>query len=99
VPLVEDESKKAVIRQIFGDQIHPIVLDFMLLLVDKRRIMFLDDICIAFQGLLRQLKQIALAEITSAIALNDDQEEAIKAKVRAMTGAQSVELAVWSNPN
>jgi F-type H+-transporting ATPase subunit delta len=98
VPLVEDEAKKAAIRQIFGDQVHAIVHDFMLLLVDKRRIMFLDDICIAFQGLLRQLKQIALAEITSAIALSEAQEEAIKNKVKTMTGAQSVELSVSVKP-
>ncbi|AFY70565.1 ATP synthase subunit delta [Thalassoporum mexicanum PCC 7367] len=98
VPLAKDEAKKEVIQQVFGDQVHPIMLNFMLLMVDKRRIMFLDEVGVAFQGLLRQLRQISLAEITSAIELSEEQAESIRNKVKAMTGAQSVELEVSVKP-
>ncbi|NJK54386.1 MAG: hypothetical protein HC936_19365 [Leptolyngbyaceae cyanobacterium SU_3_3] len=47
------------------------------MLVDRRRIGFLEGICRQYQSLLRKLKQTVLAEVTSAIDLSDDQKHTI----------------------
>lgn len=99
VPLVKDNSKKDVVRQVFEAQVHPVMLHFLQLLVDRRRIFFLEAICLQFQAVLRQMKQVALAEVISAVELNESQEETLRRKVQEITSAHSVELAIKVNPD
>lgn len=98
-PLTKAEAKKGVLRQIGGDQIHPYVLNFLLLLVDRRRIVFLQEILKQFQALQRKLKQIVLAEVTSAVELTEAQQHTVREKVVAMTGAREVELETRIDPD
>jgi F-type H+-transporting ATPase subunit delta len=64
------------------------------LLVDRRRILFLAGICQQYLAMLRKLNQTVLAEVTSAVELNEDQQQAVKDRVKAMTNANQVELEV-----
>lgn len=91
-PLAKLDAKKAVLNQIFGESVHPFTKNFLMLLVDRRRVMFLDGICKQYQVIYRKLKQVVLAEVVSAVDLNDAQKDAIRDKVKAMTNASSVEL-------
>ncbi|MBD2593939.1 F0F1 ATP synthase subunit delta [Nostoc spongiaeforme FACHB-130] len=91
-PFIVPDTKKAVISQVVGGGGNPYLRNFLLLLVDKRRIFFLDQILKQYLALLRQLNQTVLAEVTSAVALSPEQEEAIKQKVIAITNARQVEL-------
>ncbi|MBD2182310.1 ATP synthase F1 subunit delta [Aerosakkonema funiforme] len=91
-PIIEAEAKKAVLQQLVGEQVHPYTMNILKLLVDRRRIMFLQGICEHFQDLLRQIKQTALAEVTSAVELSEAQRQAIVERVKALSGAQQVEL-------
>lgn len=91
-PVVRLESKKAVLQQTLGDRVHPFTRSFLMILVDRRRIFFLEGICKKFQDLLRQLNQTVLAEVTSAVSLSETQQQTIRERVMAMMGAQQVEL-------
>ncbi|MBD1906051.1 ATP synthase F1 subunit delta [Funiculus sociatus GB2-A5] len=97
-PVLSAENKKAVLRQIAGDGLHPTILNFLMLLVDRRRIIFVGGVLQHFQALLRKLNQTVLAEVTSAVELNDAQRQAISEKVKAISGAHQVELATKLNP-
>ena len=90
-PFIQSESKKAVINQILGDG-NSYLRNFLLLLVDRRRISMLEPICQEYLALLRQLNQAVLAEVISAVPLSEEQQQAVQAKVIAMTKARSVEL-------
>ncbi len=98
-PLVGDDAKKAVLRQVVSDQVHPYMLNFLMLLVDRRRIAFLDGICQRYQVRLRKLKKTVLAEVTSAIALTEAQIAVVREKIIAMTGASEVELQLAIDPD
>jgi F-type H+-transporting ATPase subunit delta len=98
-PLFEPEVKKAIIKQIAGDQLHPYTLNFLLLLADKGRILFLKEIGEQFRTLLRQLSQTVLAEVTSAIELTDAQKETNRQKVASLTQARQVELETQVDPD
>jgi len=91
-PFMKPETKKAVLRQLVSDRVHPVMQNFLQLLVDRGRSLFLPGICKQYQSLVRQLRQIVLAEVTSAVELNDGQLEAVRQKVTALTGATQVEL-------
>jgi F-type H+-transporting ATPase subunit delta len=92
-PFVKPEAKKAVLNQVFGSQVDGTVLKFLGLLVDRRRAMYLEAICAQYQALVRQARNIILAEVISATELNDGQRQAVIDKVKSMTGATQVELA------
>jgi F-type H+-transporting ATPase subunit delta len=92
-PFIQPDRKKAVISQILGDGVNPYLRNFLLLLVDKRRIFFLEAILEQYLALLRQLNQTVLAEVTSAVPLTEAQQQAVIDKVLTITNARQVELA------
>ena len=98
-PVVKEEDKKAVLRQISGDQLHPYIMNFLMLLVDRRRIRFLQGILKQFQTQLRELKQTVVAEVISAVELTDAQRQSVSEKVKAMTSANQVELDTKIDPD
>jgi F-type H+-transporting ATPase subunit delta len=98
-PIVDTEAKKAVLQQILGDQVHPYLRNFLMILVDRRRILFLEQIGKHYQTILRKLNQTVLAEVTSTVDLTEAQQQAIREKVTAMTGAHQVELETHLDPD
>jgi F-type H+-transporting ATPase subunit delta len=99
VPLVKSNVKKSVIAEVFGSRIHPFLQSFLMVLVDRRRGNFLEPICLQFQALLRELNQVAFAEIISAVTLNELQQRTLEQKVLEVTSARSVQLSIVVNPD
>lgn len=97
-PIVEAGVKKAVLRQVAGEQLHPFTLNFLLVLVDRGRILFVEDVLKQFQNLLRQLRKTILAEVTSAVELTGEQQDAIRQRVLGMTQADQAELDLRVDP-
>lgn len=91
-PFVSISDKKAVLGRVVGDNVNPYMRNFLMLLVDRRRIILLEGICQQYLALLRQLNQTVLAEVTSAVELTEEQKQAVRDKVIAMTNARQVEL-------
>lgn len=98
-PLIKGESKKAVLRQVTEGRVQGIFYNFLMLLVDRRRIFLLEAVCEKFQAMVRDLRNTVLAEVTSTIDLNEAQQEAVKQKVQQMTNASSVELEMKIDPD
>jgi F-type H+-transporting ATPase subunit delta len=98
-PFISADTKKTVLRQVFGSNVHHLTENFLMLLVDRRRIMFLSGICKQYQALLRKLNQIELAQVTSTVELTEAQQEQIKQRVKALTGAHQVELETTLDPD
>jgi F-type H+-transporting ATPase subunit delta len=91
-PFINAEDKKAVIGRVVGDSVNPSIRNFLMLLVDRRRIILLEGICHQYLALLRQLNQTVLAEVTSAVELNEAQQQSVRDKVISMTNARQVEI-------
>ncbi|MEM7770167.1 MAG: ATP synthase F1 subunit delta [Cyanobacteria bacterium P01_E01_bin.6] len=91
-PLVSDESKKSLLRKSVSEHLHPYTFNFLMILIDRKRMSLLKNICSKYQDIYRKLNKIALAEVVSAVPLSDDQQEAVRQKVIQITGAHSVEL-------
>jgi F-type H+-transporting ATPase subunit delta len=94
-----ENAKKGVLQQIAGDELHPLFVNFLKLLVDRGRIPFLEAILNQYQQLLRKLNKTVLAEVTAAVDLSDAQKANLAEKVKVMTGAEQVELEVTLDPD
>ena len=97
-PVIKNEDKKNVLKQVMGDA-NPYLINFMMLLVDKRRIIFLESIVDQYLSLLRKLNQTVLADVTSATELNDEQKGKIVDKVKQIVEARDVELKTTVDPS
>lgn len=98
-PLIKGESKKAVIRQVTEGRVEAVFSNFLMLLVDRRRIFLLESVCRQFQAMVRELRNTVLAEVTSTIELNEAQQETVKQKVQSMTNANAIELEMKVDPD
>lgn len=91
-PFIQPENKKNLLKQLLGEGVNPYLRNFILLLVDRRRISFLEAILQQYVNLLRELNQTVLAEVTSAVPLTDAQLQTVKEKVLSITKAREVEI-------
>ncbi|MEM9542391.1 MAG: ATP synthase F1 subunit delta [Cyanobacteria bacterium P01_E01_bin.42] len=98
-PIIEDENKKAVLRRIMGDGTDGQLINFLMLLVDKRRIVFLEQVVAEYLALLRELNQTVLAEVISARPLNEQQRRSVEQRVQALSNARGVELKTEIDPD
>ncbi|MEO0406947.1 MAG: ATP synthase F1 subunit delta [Cyanobacteria bacterium P01_A01_bin.135] len=96
-PLIKGEVKKSVLGRAAED-LDPYTRNFLMLLIDKGRVYFLDDICAEYQARVRERNGTVLAEVTSAIPLSDEQKESVRQKVLAFADANQVELETTVDP-
>jgi F-type H+-transporting ATPase subunit delta len=98
-PVIKEEAKKSVLSQILGSEVHPFLANFIQLLIDKRRIQFLEPVGQQFLALARGITNTVLAEVSSATELNDAQRQTVIDKVKTLTGANVVELKTSVKPD
>ena len=92
-PLVARTLKKNAIKDILGNLISANTLNFLLLLVDRNRINFLEGIAQKFFELYYKEESIAIVRITSAISLSDEQESKLVENLRTIIDVKTVQLA------
>lgn len=98
-PVVDADAKKGVLRRVLGEGSNPYLSNFLMLLVDKRRVALVDKILEQFLALLRELNKTALAEVTAAKELSEEQKQQIVDRVKAMAGTDSVEIKTAVDPD
>tara|TARA_B100000965_G_C19145053_1_gene563353 strand:- start:71 stop:613 length:543 start_codon:yes stop_codon:yes gene_type:complete len=91
-PILEKESKKSIIVQLFSEKINPSLLNLLKLLADRQRIGIIIPILERFLELYRENSNIALATVTSAVELSDQQKDLITQKISAIAGTERLEL-------
>ena len=85
-PLVPGVAKKETIARLFGSELHEVVKNFLLLLVDKRREAALPAILREYTTLANAARNIVVAAVTTVLPLSADQEQALSAKLSDITG-------------
>ena len=84
-PVLEVGSKKAALEKLFGDQLTPSFINLLKLLADRQRIGFLDAVLERLLELYREQRNIALATVTSASTLDDEQQAELLKKTTGIT--------------
>ena len=93
-PTVTKKAKRSVIVDILSDQISETTLKFLLLLIDRGRIEVLDNITQIFLALSYKQGSIEIAKIISSVQLSAQQQKDIAEKLKIMTGAKQIKLAL-----
>jgi len=82
-PQVPTQEKKALLRKVLSDQVEPVLLDFMELLLDKDRMIHIADIQEEFQTLVERHNGLQRATVVTAVSLPADLEEQLVARLEA----------------
>jgi len=97
-PVLEVEAKKAALEKLFGKEVTPSFLNLLKLLADRQRIGFLDSVLERLLELYREQRNIALATVTSASALNEEQQSDLIQKVQSIAGTDNLEIDLKIDP-
>jgi F-type H+-transporting ATPase subunit delta len=97
-PLITREAKKGVLKDVLGEQIGEKTLTFLMLLVDRNRIAYLDSIAYKFVELSYNEESIEIAKVTSSVRLSSEQQKGIATKLKDITGAKQIKLALKVDP-
>ena len=85
-PLVSDTRKNSVADEAFGDRVTAASLNFLKLLIRKRREELFEECAREFRVLLAIHANTADAEVSSAVPLTVDQTDRLTEKLQALTG-------------
>lgn len=97
-PEVDAERKKAVIGAL-ADEVHPLTLNFLRVLIDRRRLQELPEVAEALRDRVDRAERRLEVEAVTALPLPPDLRERIVARVREQTGAAEVELTESVDPD
>ena len=98
-PILEKELKKKILIQLFSDKINHSLLNLLKLLADRQRIGILVPILERFLEIYRENSNIALATVTSAVELSDEQKDLITQKIISIAGTEKLELVTKTDPS
>lgn len=85
-PQIQPEDKKQVLLRLLKDQVSPMMMNFLLLLVDKRRIVLLEAINDCYQELSNKVQGIIVADVTTAYELKAELRSRLSSKLESVTG-------------
>ena len=89
-PSIRFEEKKDVLNQVFGGRVHPYVLNFLMLITEKRRIGLIGEMADAYKELYYQEEGICEVTAVTAVALSESQAERLREKMQAVTGKKII---------
>lgn len=85
-PQIQPADKKHVLSKLLEGQVSPMMLNFLLLLVDKRRIVLLEAINDCYQELSNKAQGIIVADVTTAYELKAELQKRLSSKLESVTG-------------
>jgi F-type H+-transporting ATPase subunit delta len=87
-PAIPFAEKERVLRAVMGRGVAQAVVNLVLLMVRRGRPGAIEPMIARFAELLRRQRGIALAQVRSALPLDDGQRAEIASRLRALTGSQ-----------
>jgi F-type H+-transporting ATPase subunit delta len=97
-PVVKGDAKAKILDKIFGQQVHGTTHQFMKLMIEKGRESFLGDVSSSFIDLVRVHRNEVLAEVTTAVKMDDATRKEVLVAAQALT-KNKIELTEQVNPD
>lgn len=80
-PTVSEEVKSQIVEEVFKNEVHPQVVSFLKVLIDKNRFSEFSQIKADYEIKLDDVNKIQAVEITSAVELSEEYRERILQKL------------------
>jgi F-type H+-transporting ATPase subunit delta len=87
-PAIAFGEKERVLRAVLGRGVAPPAVNLLLLMVRRGRPGAVEPMIARFSALLRRERGVALAQIRTALPLDDSQRAEVAARLRVITGSQ-----------
>ena len=85
-PSFTDDVKEDLLESIFKDNVEPHLINFLKILISKKRIMEFGEIYLDFNSKLNDIRNIQPVEVVSAVELDEDAKNRIVQKLNARLG-------------
>lgn len=85
-PLITPEAKKDTLKQIFADDVSPLIMQFLYVMIDRRRDAAIVAAIDGFIDLSRAAQNIEVAKIRLVKPLSAEEEKQLVASLEKMTG-------------
>jgi F-type H+-transporting ATPase subunit delta len=97
-PALPAENKKALVREILGERTHPVAAGLLGMIIDQGRERELGRIVDEMVRLSAERRQHAVAEVRSAVPLDEEQRRRLEEALSRATG-KTVEVKVVVDPS
>ncbi|MBR1397609.1 MAG: ATP synthase F1 subunit delta [Selenomonadaceae bacterium] len=95
-PQIQPEAKKELLTKCFKGEVSPVIFNFLMLLVDKRRIGIFDAIEEEYRRLSNRARGIIIADVTTARGISKQQQSQLQKKLASITN-KKVQLRLHEN--
>ena len=85
-PSIPGKNRIQLLDEAFGGQIHPYLLNFLKILVEKGMLRGLSTCCSTYRKSYNRDHGISEAVVTSAVALTEEQAQALQTKLEKLSG-------------
>lgn len=89
-PAVRDDAKSKLVESVLGSRADALTVNFLRLLMRKKRIGYLREAAAAFQALVEERKGIVHARVLTAVALGADERKKLQQALEKRTGLSFV---------
>jgi len=96
-PVLPPARKKEIVSEIFKSELDQVTIDFVSLLIDKRRADILDEIEREFVNLANEYRGVTPALAISAVPITSDERKQLQKKLEGFTG-KKIELTIEEDP-
>ncbi len=96
---IDPEDKKKVIRNVFSGRIKPGLLSFLVMLVDKKKIISFNKLVETFDEVADKLTNTLHVMVVSATPLDKSQADRLGEKYRQIYNSDSVRVSVKVDPS
>nr|YP_009392882.1 ATP synthase CF1 subunit delta [Caloglossa intermedia]ARW61444.1 ATP synthase CF1 subunit delta [Caloglossa intermedia] len=93
-PLLGATVKKNIFNTLFKEKISNKVLNFLFVLIDKRRINILQPIIDKYFELVNKLESITIVELIASTELTETQQSALVDKIKSITDMKNIKLVI-----
>lgn len=98
-PIVQGSKKQSIIRAIFEQKVDALTNAFFNILVSKGRENYLPEIADEFLNQYRQMKNISVVKLTTAVPMDEKTLEALRQKLESSSSTQNnIELITAVKP-
>lgn len=88
-PIVQGSKKHSILKAIFADKVDPLTLSFFNILVTKGRENYLPEISEEFLNQYRQMKNISVVKLTTAVPMDEPTLDALRKKLVTSPSTQN----------
>ena len=98
-PLVVANAKKNALSNLFIDQVSSHILNFLFILIERRRINLLNSIVNCYLNLVNQLDFVTSVTVYTAAPLDEKQKNSLRENLKTITKSKAVQLIIDIRPD